>query len=183
MCRDAEMAARDYVRLVMLGVGSVTDISVAQTLLRQAAQAVRRFADPAWRDEGLALTGRRPARPADRRRARQRRPARLHPGPGRRGHLRPAPEPAGQPARRDDHARGPDHRHRPALDPAAPPGQPGPGRGRARSTRSWPGTPPTPASAGPRPARAAVPDPASKQRGLGRDRRPGGCRTRRSAPP
>ena len=57
MCRDAEMAARDYVRLVMLGVGSVTDISVAQTLLRQASQAVRRFADPAWRDEGLEYMG------------------------------------------------------------------------------------------------------------------------------
>jgi aminopeptidase N len=57
MCRDAEMAARDYVRLVMLGVGSVADISVTQTLLRQASQAVRRFADPAWRDEGLAYMG------------------------------------------------------------------------------------------------------------------------------
>ncbi|HEY2518785.1 MAG TPA: aminopeptidase N [Streptosporangiaceae bacterium] len=57
MCRDAEMAARDYVRLVMLGVGSVTDISVTQTLLRQASQAVRRFADPAWRDEGLEYMG------------------------------------------------------------------------------------------------------------------------------
>jgi aminopeptidase N len=57
MCRDAEMAARDYVRLVMLGVSSVTDISVTQTLLRQASQAVRRFADPAWRDEGLEYMG------------------------------------------------------------------------------------------------------------------------------
>ncbi|HEY4464238.1 MAG TPA: ERAP1-like C-terminal domain-containing protein, partial [Streptosporangiaceae bacterium] len=55
MCRDAEMAARDYVRLVLFGVDSVTDISVAQTLLRQAAQAVRRFADPSWREEGLGL--------------------------------------------------------------------------------------------------------------------------------
>jgi aminopeptidase N len=57
MCRDAEMAARDYVRLVMLGVDSVADISVTQTLLRQASQAVRRFADPSWRDEGLAYMG------------------------------------------------------------------------------------------------------------------------------
>jgi aminopeptidase N len=55
MCRDAEMAARDYVRLVLGGVGSVRDISVVQTLLRQAAQAVRRFADPAWRPTGLEL--------------------------------------------------------------------------------------------------------------------------------
>jgi len=55
MCRDGEMAARDYVRLVLGGVDSVRDISVVQMVLRQAAQAVRRFADPAWRDEGLAL--------------------------------------------------------------------------------------------------------------------------------
>ena len=55
MCRDGEMAARDYVRLVMSGISSVADISVAQTLLRQAGQAARRFADPGWRDTGLAL--------------------------------------------------------------------------------------------------------------------------------
>src|SRR6202012_6233133 len=51
------MAARDCWRLVMLGVSSVADISVTQTLLRQASQAVRRFADPSWRDEGLAYMG------------------------------------------------------------------------------------------------------------------------------
>jgi aminopeptidase N len=55
MCRDGEMAARDYVRLVLGGVSSVRDISVVHTLLRQAAQAVRRFADPAWRAAGLEL--------------------------------------------------------------------------------------------------------------------------------
>ncbi len=55
MCRDGEMAARDYVRLVMAGVASVADISVVQTLLRQAGQAARRFADPGWRETGLAL--------------------------------------------------------------------------------------------------------------------------------
>ncbi len=49
------MAARDYVRLVLSGISSVTDISVVQTLLRQAGQAVRRFADPGWREAGLAL--------------------------------------------------------------------------------------------------------------------------------
>jgi aminopeptidase N len=54
MCRDGEMAARDYVRLVLAGITSVADISVVQTLLRQASQAVRRFADPGWRDTGLA---------------------------------------------------------------------------------------------------------------------------------
>ena len=55
MCRDGEMAARDYVRLVMSGISSVADISVVQTLLRQAGQAARRFADPGWRTTGLAL--------------------------------------------------------------------------------------------------------------------------------
>ena len=55
MCRDGEMAARDYVRLVLSGVSSVADISVVQTLLRQASQAVRRFADPGWREAGLSL--------------------------------------------------------------------------------------------------------------------------------
>jgi aminopeptidase N len=55
MVRDGEMAARDYVRLVLSGISSVADISVVQTLLRQASQAVRRFADPGWRRTGLAL--------------------------------------------------------------------------------------------------------------------------------
>jgi aminopeptidase N len=58
MCRDAEMAARDYVRLVLSGVSSVADISVVQTLLRQAGQAVRRFADPGWRWDGMELMAR-----------------------------------------------------------------------------------------------------------------------------
>jgi len=55
MCRDGEMAARDYVHLVLSGISSVADISVVQTLLRQASQAVRRFADPGWRQTGLDL--------------------------------------------------------------------------------------------------------------------------------
>jgi aminopeptidase N len=55
MCRDDEMAARDYLRLVLSGIASVRDISVAQTLLRQVIAAVRRYADPAWRETGLNL--------------------------------------------------------------------------------------------------------------------------------
>jgi aminopeptidase N len=54
-CRDGEMAARDYVRLVLAGISSVADISVVQTLLRQAVTAARRFADPGWQETGLAL--------------------------------------------------------------------------------------------------------------------------------
>ncbi len=55
MVRDGEMAARDYVRLVLGGVDSVRDISVVQVLLRQAVLAARQYADPAWSAEGLAL--------------------------------------------------------------------------------------------------------------------------------
>ncbi|MGI5207786.1 aminopeptidase N [Spirillospora sp. CA-108201] len=55
MTRDAEMATRDYVRLVVKGIRGVTDISVTQTLLRQARTAVHQYADPQWREEGLAL--------------------------------------------------------------------------------------------------------------------------------
>ena len=54
MCRDAEMPARDYVALVLSGVESITEIAMLQTILRQAVAAVRRFADPGWRSEGLA---------------------------------------------------------------------------------------------------------------------------------
>jgi len=55
MVRDGEMAARDYVRLVLGGVDSVRDISVVQTLVRQAIAAARQYADPAWRAQGLGL--------------------------------------------------------------------------------------------------------------------------------
>ncbi|MBO0776574.1 MAG: ERAP1-like C-terminal domain-containing protein, partial [Actinobacteria bacterium] len=55
MCRDAEMAARDYVSLVLAGLESAGDISVAQTLLRQASSALRLYADPPWRPAGLEL--------------------------------------------------------------------------------------------------------------------------------
>jgi aminopeptidase N len=55
MVRDGEMAARDYVRLVLGGVDSVRDISVVQTLLRQATLAARQYADPSWRAAGLAF--------------------------------------------------------------------------------------------------------------------------------
>jgi aminopeptidase N len=54
MCRDGEMAARDYVRLVLSGAETIETISVLQSLLRQAATAARRFADPAWRATGMA---------------------------------------------------------------------------------------------------------------------------------
>ncbi len=55
MCRDAEMPARDYLRLVTSGLPSVPDITIVQNLLRQISAAVRRFTDPAWRESGLAM--------------------------------------------------------------------------------------------------------------------------------
>jgi aminopeptidase N len=55
MTRDGEMSTRDYVKLVVSGAGTVTDLTVLQTVLRQARMAVQQFADPAWRPEGLAL--------------------------------------------------------------------------------------------------------------------------------
>ncbi|MGI5486551.1 aminopeptidase N [Microtetraspora malaysiensis] len=54
MTRDAEMATRDYVKLVVSGIDSVKDITVVQTVLRQARLAVQQYADPAWVDEGMA---------------------------------------------------------------------------------------------------------------------------------
>ena len=55
MCRDAEMATHDYVKLLVSGIKGVTDIAVTQTLLRQTRLAVQQYADPAWRDTGLEL--------------------------------------------------------------------------------------------------------------------------------
>ncbi|KAB8190817.1 aminopeptidase N [Nonomuraea phyllanthi] len=55
MTRDGEMSTRDYVKLVVSGAGTVTDITVLQAVLRQARMAVQQYADPSWRPEGLAL--------------------------------------------------------------------------------------------------------------------------------
>ncbi len=46
MARDAEMAARDYLSLVLAGIGTETDINAVQLLLRQATSAVELFSDP-----------------------------------------------------------------------------------------------------------------------------------------
>jgi aminopeptidase N len=53
MTRDAEMPARDYLTLVLAGIGQETDIGVVQSLLRQVRSALDLFADPEWRDWGL----------------------------------------------------------------------------------------------------------------------------------
>ncbi|MFL1433137.1 MULTISPECIES: ERAP1-like C-terminal domain-containing protein, partial [unclassified Nocardiopsis] len=53
MTRDGEMPARDYVELVVSGIDGVDDVTVAQTLLRQAVSALHNYADPAWRPFGF----------------------------------------------------------------------------------------------------------------------------------
>ena len=52
MTRDAEIPARDYVQLVLSGIGGETDIGVVQSLLRQAQSALTLYADPTWAPTG-----------------------------------------------------------------------------------------------------------------------------------
>ncbi|MCA1221418.1 aminopeptidase N [Streptomyces sp. 8L] len=54
MTRDGELAARDYLTLVLSGISKETDIGVVQTLHRQAKLALDQYAAPAWREAGLA---------------------------------------------------------------------------------------------------------------------------------
>ena len=49
MTRDAEMAARDYVALVLRGVGRESDLTAVAALCRQAQHAVSLYSDPAGR--------------------------------------------------------------------------------------------------------------------------------------
>jgi len=53
MTRDAEMPTRDYLTLVLAGIGQETDIGVVQSLLRQLRSALDLYADPEWRPWGL----------------------------------------------------------------------------------------------------------------------------------
>jgi aminopeptidase N len=55
MCRDAELATHEYVKLVLSGIGGVSDISVVQTLLRQTRTALHQYADPAWHETGMQV--------------------------------------------------------------------------------------------------------------------------------
>ncbi|MFF0043274.1 aminopeptidase N [Streptomyces mirabilis] len=54
MTRDGELAARDYLDLVLSGVAKELDIGVVQSLHRQVKLALDLYADPAWRETGLA---------------------------------------------------------------------------------------------------------------------------------
>ncbi|MBM9508366.1 aminopeptidase N [Actinacidiphila acididurans] len=53
MTRDGELAARDYLELVLHGVAKETDIGVVQSLHRQVKLALDLYTDPAWRESGL----------------------------------------------------------------------------------------------------------------------------------
>ncbi|MFI5826331.1 aminopeptidase N [Streptomyces sp. NPDC051578] len=54
MTRDGELATRDYLSLVLSGIGKESDIGVVQSLHRQVKLAIDLYADPAWREQGLA---------------------------------------------------------------------------------------------------------------------------------
>jgi aminopeptidase N len=54
MTRDAELPARDYLSLVLSGIGKESDIGVVQSLHRQVKLAVDLYADPAAREALLA---------------------------------------------------------------------------------------------------------------------------------
>ena len=54
MTRDAELAARDYLSLVLSGIGKESDIGVVQSLQRQVKLAIDLYADPAAREALLA---------------------------------------------------------------------------------------------------------------------------------
>ncbi|MFI7315951.1 aminopeptidase N [Streptomyces venezuelae] len=54
MTRDAELPTRDYLSLVLSGVGKESDIGVVQSLHRQVKLALDLYAAPAGRDEALA---------------------------------------------------------------------------------------------------------------------------------
>ena len=57
------MRARDFVALVLSGAPSIRHVAVLRRVLRQASTAIRRYADPAWRQDGLAQLDGRAARP------------------------------------------------------------------------------------------------------------------------
>ncbi|MBP0461409.1 aminopeptidase N [Streptomyces montanisoli] len=54
MTRDGELATRDYLKLVLSGVGKESDIGVVQSLHRQAKLALDQYAAPSWREAGLS---------------------------------------------------------------------------------------------------------------------------------
>ncbi|ASW56314.1 aminopeptidase N [Plantactinospora sp. KBS50] len=58
MVRDADLAARDYVALVLAGLPPETDINLVTQTLRQVAATLSMYADPAWAPQGWAALAR-----------------------------------------------------------------------------------------------------------------------------
>ncbi len=58
MTRDAELAARDYIALVVAGLPAERDINLVTATLRQAAATLTSYADPAWAPTGWAALAR-----------------------------------------------------------------------------------------------------------------------------
>jgi aminopeptidase N len=58
MVRDAELAARDYVSLVLAGLPTEGDINLVTATLRQAASTLAFYADPQWAPQGWAALAR-----------------------------------------------------------------------------------------------------------------------------
>ena len=54
MTRDAEMRASDFVALILRGIGTETDITAVQSLLRFGASALQRFSHPSHRQTLVA---------------------------------------------------------------------------------------------------------------------------------
>jgi len=52
MTRDGELAARDYLQLVLSGIDAEADIGVVQTLLTQVRSALANYAEPTWAVSG-----------------------------------------------------------------------------------------------------------------------------------
>ncbi|GAA0729276.1 aminopeptidase N [Dactylosporangium roseum] len=68
MVRDAELAARDYVKLVTVGLPAEKDINLVTATIRQAQSALVFYADPAWAPQGwaqIAATARAALRAAE----------------------------------------------------------------------------------------------------------------------
>ncbi|WP_448613627.1 aminopeptidase N [Modestobacter sp. URMC 112] len=55
MTRDGELAARDWVQLVLAGVDAESEISVVQSLLARVQAALASYADPRWAPTGWTL--------------------------------------------------------------------------------------------------------------------------------
>ncbi|MFE3150632.1 MULTISPECIES: aminopeptidase N [unclassified Streptomyces] len=53
MTRDGELATRDYLALVLSGIGKESDIGLVQSLHRQVKLALDVYAAPEWREAGL----------------------------------------------------------------------------------------------------------------------------------